>query len=131
MQRLPKEIARVYSQRFEGAVRERCQLNQAPHSVKTRANFTNMESSGIPKTEETLMDRTGSYGALVISVIRNVAEKHGGILYLDSRTTFVDHISLPHATIDVCRREMRELLIGLEHLLALRSENPESYLSLS
>jgi hypothetical protein len=77
------------------------------------------------------MDQTGGYGALVISVIRHTAEKHGGILYTDSSTTLVDHISLPHAAVDVCRREMRELLTGLEHLLALRSVNPESYLSLS
>jgi hypothetical protein len=90
-----------------------------------------MESSGFSNTEETLMDLTGAYGALVISVIRNVAEKHGGTLYTDSRTTLVDQTSLPHAAVDVCRREMMELLIGLEHLLALRSENPESYLSLS
>ena len=87
-----------------------------------------MESSGFSNTEETLTDRTGGYGALVISVIRHAAEKHGGILYTDPRTTLVDHISLPHAAVDVCRREMRELLTGLEHL---RSENPESYLSLS
>ncbi len=88
-----------------------------------------MESSGFSGTAETLMDQTGGYGALVISVIRNVAEKHGGNLYTDPRTTLVDHISLPHTEFDVCRREMRELLTGLEHLLALRSENPESYLS--
>ena len=67
------------------------------------------------------MDLTGGYGALVISVIRKKKKKHGGILYTDSRNTLVDHISLPHAAIDVCRREMRELLIGLEHLLALGS----------
>jgi hypothetical protein len=90
-----------------------------------------MELSGFSITKEALMGRTGGYGALVISVIRNVTEKHGGVLYTDSRTTLVDYISLPHATVDVCRREMRGLLTGLAHLLALRSENPESYLSLS
>ena len=90
-----------------------------------------MELAGFSKTEKTLMERTGGYGALVISVIRNVAEKHGGILYTDSSTAFIDHISLPHTAIDVCRREMRELLIGLENLLTLRSKNPGSYLSLS
>jgi hypothetical protein len=95
---------------------------------KGRDQSTDMESSAFPNTEETLMDQTGGYGALVISVLRHAAEKHGGTLYTDPRTSLVDHFCLPHTKAAPCRREMRELLTGLEHL---RSENPESYLSLS
>jgi hypothetical protein len=69
-----------------------------------------MESSGFSNTAETLTDQTGGYGALVISVIRNVAEKHGGTLYTDRATSLVEHIALPHNAVDVGRREMRELL---------------------
>ena len=106
-------------------------IKSSSSACKDKNQFANMESSILQNTEKTIMDQTGGFGALVVSVIRHSAEKHGGTLYLEPMNTLVDHISLPHNTVDICRQEIRSLLTELELLLALRSRNPESYLSSS